>query len=186
MIFSRLRKKFGKYLLNRKLHKIERIIRSVNLKDAKSIGIVFNSRDNLSLKIAKDFMNEHRAKGIKVEIIGFSHKRKVDETHISNDYMNFIYPSDFTYFYQPKSAVVKGFIEKPFDVLLAFYPKDHLQIRMITCLSKATLKVGNARIDHHSFDLAIESEPAEVEEMFTNALLYLKKLTTTITPQLES
>lgn len=180
MMFTKLRKRIGRYLLDRKLRAHKRDIHSINLKDAKSIGIIFNSKDNLSLKLTKDFQNAYRAKGIKVEALGFNHTRKADETHISNDYLNYVNSRDFNNFYFPKAQTIHEFIEKPFDILIVFYPKDHLQIRVISSLSKAKLKVGNARLNHHSFDLSIESDPQDVEEMFENALIYLKKITTVI------
>ncbi len=179
MMFTKIRKRIGIYLLNRKMRKHQRTIRSMNLKDAKSIALIFNSKDNLSLKLVKDFTHEYRSKGINVEALGFTHKRKQDEIHISNDYFNFVNKNDFTYFYQPKSAVVKDFINKHFDVFIVIYPKDHIQIRSITNLSPATLKVGNEALNHHTFDLSIETDPHDVELMFENALLYLKKITTT-------
>lgn len=178
MMFRKLRKKIGKYILGGKLRKQHREMRSTNLKDAKSIGVIFNSKDELSLKIAKDFQLQHLSKGVAVEILGFHHKRNVEETHISTEISNFVNSKDFNYFYQPKTESIIKFIEKQFDLLIVFYPKDHFQIRIISSLSNAKFKVGNSNLNHHSFDLSIDSDPLNVEEMFMNATLYLSKITT--------
>ena len=178
MMFRKLRKRIGKYILDRKLQKRHREMRSIALKDAKSIGIIFNSKDNLSLKIAKEFQQQYLAKGVNVDILGFHHKRKTEETHISTEISNFVNSKDFNYFYQPKTESILKFIEKPYDILIVFYPKDHFQIRVLSCLSMAKFKVGNGKLNHHSFDLSIECEPTNVEEMFTSATHYLSKITT--------
>lgn len=178
MVFRKLRKKIARYFLDRKVRKTARGIHSINLKDAKSIGLIFYSKDEISIRIANEFANTCRANKAKLHTLGFNHKRKLEDNLISDEHHSYITKSDFSYFYQPKTDILKKFVNQPFDILLVIYPKNHIYIQSIVTLSKAKLIVGNEHINHNYFGMSIDCDPLEVETTFNNAITYLSKITT--------
>lgn len=178
MVFRKLRKKIARYFLDRKVRRTVRGIQSMNLKDAKSVGLIFHSRDEVSKRIAHDFAQTCRANKAHLHVLGFNHKRVSEENLISDSSHTYITKSDFSYFYQPKSDNLKEFINQPFDILLVIYPKNHIYIQSIVTLSKAKLIVGNEQMNHNYFGMSIDCDPLDVEATFNNAITYLSKITT--------
>ena len=68
-----------------------------------------------------------------------------------------------------KTATLKAFVEKDFDVLLSYYTEDRLPLRLVSGLSRATFKVGLMKEEQGLHDLVITTAIGE-ETIFINEL----------------
>lgn len=68
-----------------------------------------------------------------------------------------------------KTASLKTFIAKDFDILLSYYTEDRLPLRWVSGLSKAVFKVGLIKEEESLHDLVITTATGE-ETVFINEL----------------
>ncbi|MGC6284927.1 MAG: DUF6913 domain-containing protein [Polaribacter sp.] len=66
-----------------------------------------------------------------------------------------------------------SFIEEPFDLLIGYFDKSNLFLESAVLQSKATFKVGIAKVNQMLYDIEIKSNPYKVEEFLTELKKYL-------------
>lgn len=66
-----------------------------------------------------------------------------------------------------------SFIEEPFDLLIGYFGKSNLFLESAVLQSKATFKVGIAKVNQMLYDIEIKSNPYKVEEFLTELKKYL-------------
>lgn len=75
-----------------------------------------------------------------------------------------------------KSAALKAFVLKDFDVLLSYYTEDRLPLRLVSGLSKATFKVGLIKEEEGLHDLVITTAIGEELILINELEKYLRIL----------
>ncbi len=164
--FKKLRIKIGNYLLNRKLKKRIQTPVICNLKNAKSIGIVYNSLSDQDINAIKKV--EKAYQNINVELLGFSNSKMLKDNQISDQKHYFICLKDFNWLFQPKSELLKEFISKDFDILINLYTKEEFCIEYIIRSSYAKFKVGPAHLNQQMHDLMIDGGEKKDNILYLN------------------
>ena len=147
--------KIASFVLNKKIKKIARTKQVINLNSAKTIGIVFNNKNQKSNDIIKEFVNFLSQKNIQVYIVEFINKKIKTDNYVKKGF-NYFSLNDLNWYYKPKSIIVDEFINKELDILIdlsldsSCYP-----IQYIDALSKAKFKVGKFYETQNYFDFMI-------------------------------
>jgi hypothetical protein len=142
---------FRNYFYNRTLAeklqnlKTKRII--TNLKDAKTIGIIFNSThpDN-DITITK-FAENLRSQGKAVDIIGFVNDKQTEQ----KPGFTIFNKKNLSWTLIPQDESVEKFAEKNFDLLFASFVDEDLSLEYVARISKAKWKAGIYRANKVDF-----------------------------------
>ncbi len=165
---KKLRIKIGNYLLNRKLKKRIQTPVICNFKNAKSIGIVYNSLSENDLKAIKKVEKAYRNLNLEVELLGFSNSKNLKDNQISDQKHHFICLKDFNWLFQAKSHLLKEFISKEFDILINLYTIEEFCIEYIVRSSFAKFKVGAAHLNPQMHDLMIDNGEKKDNILYLN------------------
>ncbi len=146
----------GAFMLKQKLKKKKRTPVICNLKQARDIGIVFNStidNDRQTVKKLESFFKELK---ITVEVMGYSNRNKNGDTLIGDSHHHYLYANDLNWYYEPKGDTVDHFMQTPFDILIDLYQDEEFPIEYILKMSNAKFKVGCAHLDKGLHDMMID------------------------------
>ncbi|MCW3786907.1 hypothetical protein OM075_10540 [Marinilabiliaceae bacterium AAT] len=167
--FKKLRIKIGNYLLNRKLKKRNYKPIICNLKHAKKIGIIYDSLSNEDLSAIKKVEKSYINQNIKVELLGFSNAKIIQDNLIGDNNHHYVCIKDLNWLFQPKSELLKEFIAKDFDILINLYTNEDFCTEVIVRSSYAKFKVGPAHLNKNMHDLMIDGGEKK------NNILYLNE-----------
>jgi len=110
----------------------------INLNDAKTIGIVYDSTNPANDIVIADFAQQLRGQNKEVEILGFVNDKKID----SKSGVTVFNKKNLSWTLAPEDERVNKFADKPFDLLLGCFIGPNLPLEFITCISKARWRVG--------------------------------------------
>lgn len=154
----KLRKWAGAYFLRKQMRIRQREVQSMGLASARSIGIIFNAKDERTFKLIREFSDQLRAGGLReVKSLGFVPKAEVASFLQSSQDFDFFTREDFNWYYKPKGRKVVGFMSEPFDILIDLRLNKFISILFLVGLSRAQFKVGKYSAGHQEFyDLMID------------------------------
>lgn len=157
---NKARKMVGSYILSREMRIRNREVQSMGLESARSIGIIFNAKDERSFKQIREFADQLRGGGLReVKALGFVPKKEVASFLQSSQDFDFFSREDFNWYYRPQGRKVAGFISESFDILIDLRLSKFTSLLFIVALSRAQFKVGRFRSDFKEFyDLMIDVE----------------------------
>lgn len=157
---DKLRKMAGSYFLNKEMRIRNREVQGIGLDAARSIGIIFNAKDERTFKQIREFSDKLRGGGLRtVKALGFVPKAEVAAFLQSSQDFDFFTREDFNWYYKPQGRKVAGFISEPFDILIDLRLSKFTSLLFIVALSRAQFKVGRYRTDFKEFyDLMIDVE----------------------------
>lgn len=140
-----------------------REVQSMGLESARSIGIVFNAKDERTFKLIREFSDQLRGGGLrKVKSLGFVPKAEVASFLQSSQDFDFFTREDFNWYYKPHGRKVVGFMSEPFDILIDLRLNRFISLLFLVGLSRAHFKVGRFGKDHEEFyDLMIDVDGTE-------------------------
>ena len=95
-----MRIKIGNYLLNRKLKKRNYKPVICNLKNAKKIGIIYDSISNEDLSAIKKIEKSYINQNIKVESLGFSNAKIIQDNLIGDNSHHYVCIKDFNCYFK--------------------------------------------------------------------------------------
>ncbi|TLX74379.1 hypothetical protein E9993_12890 [Labilibacter sediminis] len=153
---NNIRVKISAYLLNQRLKKNKRNPIICNLKQAKTVGILFNSVLKEDIKTVKQLEADLKEQNTKVEILGFANIKRNGETLIGDNQHHYIYKNDFNWIYKPKNPELQSFLTKKYDILINLYQDDIFAVESMVKTSDATFKVGCAHLHPSWHDLMID------------------------------
>ena len=176
---DRVRKDIGSYFLKKELRIRKREVQGMGLEDARSIGIVFNAKDERTFKLIREFSDKLRGGGLRtVKSLGFVPKEEVAAFLKSSQDFDFFTRDDFNWHYRPQGRKVAGFIGESFDILIDLRLSKFTPLLFIVALSRAHFKVGRYRTDFKEFyDLMIDvDDNADLEYFISQIEHYLSML----------
>ena len=176
---AKIRLVVGSYFLQKEMRIRKREIQGMGLDQARSIGIVFNARDEQTFKVIREFSNQLRGGGLrKVKALGFVPKAEVASFLSSSQDFDFFSREDFNWYNKPQGRKVAGFISEPFDILIDLRMKKFIPILFIVGLSRAHFKVGKFGAGYKEFyDLMIDvDENADLSFFIAQINHYLEML----------
>lgn len=140
---DRSRKAAGSYFLKKEMRIRTREVHSMGLDKARSIGIIFNAKDERTFKLIREFANKLRGGGLRtVKALGFVPKAEVASFLQSSQDFDFFTREDFNWYYKPQGRKVVGFISEEFDILIDLRITKFIPLLFIIGLSRAKFKVG--------------------------------------------
>ena len=80
---------------------------------------------------------------------------------------------DFNWNGEITDTSLKSFIDHPFDLLICFYDKKNKYLEYLTLLSKASFKLGFAKVYSKPLDLEIAVDISQANDFFEEAKKYL-------------
>lgn len=173
---DKLRKSAGSYFLKKEMRIRNRDVASISLQDARSIGVIFNAKDERTFKVIREFTDKLRGGGLRtVKSLGFVPKEDVASFLQSSQDFDFFTREDFNWYYKPQGRKVVGFISEEFDILIDLRLTKFTPLLFIVALSRAKFKVGKYRSDFQEyFDLMIDvKDDANLEYFIDQIQHYL-------------
>lgn len=171
MILKGFKEKSNKKYLNNLL--AEREV-NVNADKVISLGVILNIDEINDLEPFRELADYIKVRPNKLKIIAFSSSKK-DDIHAWDECYN---PKDFGWKGTIKNAELKSFIETKFDVLISYYEKEVLELKLITAESKAKFKIGILQSDERLNDLIIKTNLKQFslfkEEVFKYLTIFKK------------
>lgn len=160
---DKLRKNVGSYFLKKEMRIRKREVQGMGLDTARSIGIIFNAKDERTFKQIREFSDKLRGGGLrKVKALGFVPKAEVASFLKSSQDFDFFSREDFNWYYKPQGRKVAGFIGESFDILIDLRLNKFTSLLFIVALSRAHFKVGRYRADFKDFyDLMIDVDESK-------------------------
>ncbi len=153
---KKLRIYIGAFLLKQKIKNKKRTPVICNLKQAKDIGIVFNSANKNDIKTIKKFESFCKQSNIKLDILGYCNEKKSEDTLIGDSNHHYINVKDFNWFFQPKNSLIEHFSQTPYDILINLYQEEEFPIEYILKCSIAKFKVGCSHLNNAMHDMMID------------------------------
>lgn len=152
-------------------------VREVAVKSNKvtSVGIILNSSEFTDGESFKSYFKSLGVQLPRIKVIHFVDKEENDD-HLWGTYYT---KKDFNWKGKIHNIELQTFIDYPFDVLIAYFEHDDLELQMVTAASKANFKVGVADYDQRLFDLIIDTKlhhQTIFKEELTKYLRVLNKL----------
>lgn len=142
-IVNKMRLTVGSYFLQKEMRIRKRDVQGMGIDAARSIGVVFNAKDESSFKQIREFTDYLRGGGLRqVKALGFVPKAEVSAFLQSSQDFDFFSKEDFNWFFKPQGRKVAGFIGEPFDILIDLRINKSIPLLFIVGLSRAQFKVG--------------------------------------------
>lgn len=180
-LFKNIRLKRGNAILRKKMAEMKRARFKGNIKNAKTVGLVWdatNPDDFTSLSLFHQKMAE---KNIDVRIIGYFPGKYLPDKLTAIRYLTCLKNEDINITYRPVSAEANDFINTNFDILIDTNFKDIFPLKYISCLSKAGLKAGifDTGNENSPYDLMMEfKRSTDINTYLTQVVLYLEMINT--------
>jgi len=169
MILKGFKEKSNKKHLNKLL--TERLMPTANSK-VERLGIVFYDDEIVDLAWFKALASDLKVASNDLKIIMFSkHEKAVVAT-----WDPCCTSKDFGWGGGIKNAVLQEFLNTEFDVLVSYYDKDLVELKLITAKSKAKFKIGILQNDERLNDLIIKTNLKDFDLFKTETFKYLKIL----------
>jgi hypothetical protein len=166
--------KLARFLLS-KSKPAEREIEAVNIKNAKTLAIVYNASNEEATNLVKRYVKFLREYKTKVLALGY-----VDEKELPRDLnpsleFDYVTKKDLNFQLEPTGIVVSNFISEKFDILIDLSDENNIVLHHLVNKSKAKFKVGAKRSTYASlFDLTIVLKPEEgIRQLMKNIDRYL-------------
>lgn len=159
-IVNKMRLTVGSYFLSKEMRIRKRDMQGIGLDAARSIGVIFNAKDESSFKLIRELTDHLRGGGLRqVKALGFVPKAEVSSFLQSSQDFDFFSKQDFNWFFKPQGRKVAGFISEPFDILIDLRLNKSIPLLFIVGLSRAQFKVGRYGNNFKEFyDLMIDVE----------------------------
>ena len=169
-----IRKKFHRYFLDKELKHHFADHHSVNLKNAKDVGILFSVADSDEAEIIAQCAATIRTPERRTHLLGFYDSPKST--------LNFTFPTfnrkNLNWYLEPGGPHVNDFIRRRFDILIGAFAYENLPLEFICALSNAAFRVGPYRESKtYCFDFMVDTKGAtEMKEFFKQVNHYLNMI----------
>lgn len=178
-MISSIKRMAGSYFLNKKLSRMRRSKKLINLHSAGTIGIVYSVTDEESFNTVKKLVKDLTSRQRQVMALGFVNRKSIPNYCVAAGSGYHFSLADLNWYGGPRNAYIAEFINTEFDILIdlnleRFYVEDY-----ITSLSKAKFKVGREDTGlQNSLDMMIKmkagSTLAEFIEQIVHYLVIIK------------
>lgn len=162
-----LKKKVGTYVLEKHIKSTVRKMRSCNLREAKTIGVLFDATHPFSFEIIKDLVKDLSSTAKEVMVLGYVDSKQMIDHYLYRKGFEFFTRNHLNWFNKPQSDAVNEFIKKDFDILLNLSLEQSYPVNYIFSLSKAKFKAARFYENDLTADLMIniEKEKASILDL---------------------
>ncbi len=172
-IIEKIKRKVANYVLNKKLSRLSRDKKLVNLHNARTIGILYNVNSQTTFQIVKTLVKELTSRQRQVMAIGFVNRKSIPNYCIAANSGYHFNLRDLNWYGAPKNDYIHEFINKEFDILIDLSLDDLFVFKYISGLSRSKFKVGRHNDNYlECFDLMIKMEPSATLEAFIEQVIH--------------
>lgn len=132
----------GRFLLKRKVKKLDRIKVVHNLDSARTFGIVYEYKSEDEFKVIEDLITQLKTRKIEVKALIYLPYVKLLNYIPQKLSIDFFTPNDLDAFSIPKGQRATEFIASPFDILIDLNTNKMFALEYVTALSEASYKLG--------------------------------------------
>jgi hypothetical protein len=148
----------GERILNNQLRDIKRTPEVCTLKDAESIGIIYNDTEYVSFEIIRNLVKDLTQESKKIMVLGYVDSKDLIDNYLYRKGFDFFSKNELNWYFKPVSPLVDAFVQEPFDLLINLSLDDHYPIRYITSLSTPRFKTGRYTPNDLCLDLMSDNE----------------------------
>lgn len=172
-MFDNLRKGFHKRLLTKKLRTVSVERRPGDFESALNIGILFDIAPAGSVDLVRDYAENLKKQGKKVEILGY-----IDDAGRHNDFpFKHFNRKDLDFFFRPTSSLVQQFANTQFDILICLFTEEVLPLEYVAAISRAHIRVGQYSNEKtYCFDLMIDTANSKDMKNLVGQMDYFLKI----------
>jgi hypothetical protein len=109
-----------------------------NLRDAKTIGIIYDSTDSANDITISKFAEQLRKDGKTVEILGFVNDKKIEQ----KEGIEIFTKKNLNWTLIPTAENANSFAQKKFDLMFAAFITENLPLEYVVRISQAKWRVG--------------------------------------------
>lgn len=176
-IIQHIRQKFARSYILEQQNLLQRVSKQVNLSTARSVALLYYLKDEAEYKKAEAIVARINEMGIKTRVVCFTDLKITPHYFIPKITQDIITAKDVNWRNLPDKPFVEEFINTEFDILIDLSIEDYLPLYFFAALSKASLKVGKFREDHHhSYDLMIHTQENETIDSFAEQVIHYLNL----------
>ncbi|WP_298498493.1 hypothetical protein [uncultured Algibacter sp.] len=139
-----------------------------------SLGVILNIDEFNDFEAFRNLAGYINVRPNRLKIIAYSSNKKED-LHSWDECYN---PKDFGWKGAIHNSELKNFLKTEFDVLISYYDKEILELKLITAESKAKFKIGILQSDERLNDLIIKTNLKQFdlfkEEVFKYLTIFKK------------
>lgn len=139
---DKIRQGIGTYFYKKEISKVRRNRSIQNLKDAKTIGIIYDASDEKTHNIICDFVKYFQENMKVVKAIGYVNYPRLPHYCFPKLSFDYFTKKDLNWFYRPTPQRVHDFINQEYDIVIDLCMKDCFPLHYIAGLSKGKFKVG--------------------------------------------
>jgi len=179
-----LKRKIGYYHIWKNQRHQRRKKQVINLKTAKSIGIMFDATKPEDFDLVREFYNDLKKTVHVVSVLGFVNAKEVPSHYLFKKDFILFSKKMLNWFGKPVTQEVINFSKYPFDILINLTMVDHFVFDYISGSSPARFKVGRYKQKPVYEDMMIHLEDSVSLEYFIE--LVTNYLETINRPELSS
>jgi len=174
-VIESIKRSVANYTLKKKLGKLKRTKKCINLHQAVNIGILYNVTSQTTFQIVKTLVKDLTTRQRQVMALGFVNRKSIPNYCIAANSGYHFNLRDLNWYGAPKNDYIHEFINKEFDILIDLSLDDVFVFKYISGLSRSKFKVGRHNDNYMDcFDLMIKMEPnASLEAFIEQVIHYL-------------
>lgn len=180
-ILDTIKNKIGDYVFQKKFNALKRSVKTTNLKNAITIGIIYNASNEDTCNKVKAFVKVLKDDKKKVKALGYIDGKVLESYHLAKLEFDFFSPADLNWYGHQNSAVINNFTNEKFDILLDLNFDNCKPTYYIAALSKSTFKVGKLSPQNklsHDFLIDISQSNSSVDFFIKQVQHYLQLMNT--------
>jgi len=175
---QKLKIKAGEYFLRKESADVQRSKTIMNMKAAKTIGVLYNAGDINDVELVKKYITQLRDSGKKVRSMGYVALKELPGNIPTSIDQQCFTLKEVNWYYKPAISFIGNFVTEEFDLLLDLNINRQLPLTYIAALSKAKCKVGRYTNKWMSlYDVMIEVDKEKKMKYFLqNVDIYMEML----------
>jgi hypothetical protein len=155
-IIERTKARWGEKIIHARLSSVNRYAEVCNIRNAASIGILFNATQQVSFEIVKELVKNLTSKNNTIDVLGYVDTKQLIDHYLYRKGFDFFTRKQLNWYYKPLNGNVEEFIKKPFDLLLDLSLDQPFPIRYILAFSEAKFKAGKYTENAEYLDFMID------------------------------
>ena len=141
-----------------------------------SAAVFFDASSEQCRKESKALAKKLIANNVKVKSLGLFNSKKPELNFISDKNLYFGTLKDFSFFFLPKSEEITTFTGETPDMLFIYSSQPSFPARTVVEMSRASLKIGFAKLWDNALDLTFEIHNLNPKELTKQIDRYLKNM----------
>lgn len=174
-LIKRIQIQVGRFLLEREVKSLRRRKRFHNMDTAKSIGLVYEYKNEEEFLIIERLIKKLTEKKKSVKALVYINNPKLLEYIPQKLTVDYIRPKDLNWYLRPNSNYVSDFIKREFDILIDLNFHNSLPLSFVVGASEAIYKVGVFSQKNKHLDMMIKMPKAfDLKSLLKEIMRYLK------------